>query len=347
MFANYHQINDPFELELHLLCIAYLYGDYSIPYHFINPNSHAYLAVKKNDIAALQMFASRNWVDSDLLSEEKSAELDNIYKVLNEKYGNQLRAQQVPLPDTFLSDLGVRAIELGHYRDAHSAFKACNQLDKYVNQFLNETIQLLQSKQLRSGEGEQSDFEEKVAAAVEMLFKALKLKNPFGNQFQKLALTLHYEDAEAMRKYSKYIDQNLFKEILDFGIQYLIDDKNLFNRIEGFLSSGKLRRSFYKQLAVRFSGGITRFNDFVQNYKNAVQQLSSAKSEQDFLQVQRTLLGRGTGDNKYFQFLQELALEHPVSALLVITEKTPEQQNFIAPLMLKPELSLLDFLEIA
>jgi len=345
--THYEDINEPYELVLHLLSLSYLYGDYAIPYHFMTTTSQAFLSVKKGDIAALHQFASRNWIDFDLLSEEKQTELEQSYDKINKQFGEQLKNELAPLPLEFLTELGERALKFGKFRDAHSAFKACGDLEKRVSQFIVEVTQILSSKELSSGEMEEKVFDQKLAQAADFVFQAVKLKNPFGNQFQKLGPQLHYEDAEAARKYAKYIEQSLFKEIIDFGIQFLIDDNSIDNKITSALSSGKLRRAFLKQLATRFSGGVDQFKFFTNNYQQAVEKLKEAKTEKDFIDVQKTLLDRGTGDNEYYQFLQELALEHPVSALLVNTQMTQENKPFIAPTILKSGVSLLEFLELA
>lgn len=346
MQTNYENINEPHDMVIHLLSLSYFYGDYAIPYHFMNPASQAYLSVKKGDIAGLQNFALRNWIDFDLLSEEKQTELEQIYEKIVDKYGDQLKTELAPLPVEFLNELGERALKFNKFRDAHSAFMASGELEKRVNKFLVEATQILQSKELTGGDLEKDAFEQKLSQIVDLVYRAVKLKNPFGNQFQKLGPKLHYEDAEAARKYSKYIEQRLFKEIIDFGIQFLIDDKSIDSKITSALASGKLRRAFLKQLAIHFSGGVEKFRSFSEKYQQAVEKLKHAKSESDFLDVQKTLLGRGTGDNEYYQFLQELSLEHPVSALLVNTGMTPENKPFIAPTMLKSGASLLEFLEL-
>ena len=346
MFTNYESIDNTHDMVLHLLSLSYLFGDYAIPYHFMTTTSQAYLSVKKNDIAALYQFAAKNWIDFDLLSEEKQVELEQIYDNITKQYGEQLKNELAPLPSEFLDELGERALKFGKFRDAHSAFKASGNLEKKVNQFIVEVTQLLNSKELTSGDLNSEAFDQKIAHSADLVFKAVKLKNPFGNQFQRLAPKLHYEDAEAARKYAKYIEQSLFKEIIDFGIQFLIDDRSVDSKITTALSSGKLRRAFLKQFAIRFSGGVDQFKSFTNNYQLATEKLKEAKAEKDFLDVQKALLGRGTGDNEYFQFLQELALEHPVSALLVNTQMTSENKPFIAPIILKSGGSLLEFLEL-
>ena len=246
----------------------------------------------------------------------------------------------------FFDALGERAIKFGRYRDAHSALKSSNNLDKKVNELLNQAIQILNSKSVTDEESSTTSFEESIAKAVDLIYDAVKLKNPFGNQFQKLGNLLHYQDAESMRKYAKYLEQTLFKEIIEFGIKYLLDDKNIYNKVSSSLSSGKMRREFLKQLAIRFSGGKKNYQAFVENYFQAVKKLNKAKTETDFQEVQKTLLGRGTGDNKYYQYMQELSLEHPVSALLVTTKITEGNEPYIAPTILKSGKSLLDFLQL-
>ena len=343
---DYKIIDDPYELIFHLLSISYLYGDYAIPFHLMNTSSQAYLSVKKGDTAALRRFASRNWIDMDLLSDEKRKELEQIYQMIIDKYSNQIKTELSPLPTQFLIELGERAIQFGHFRDAHSCFKAIKGLDKQINELVGEAIQILKSKEVNSPDNEQI-LEQKIAQAVDNVYRATKLKNPFGNQFQKLGQQLHYEDADIFRKYSKYVELTLLKEILEFGIQFLIDDRSISEKVLNALSISKLRRLFLKKLAIRFSGGEQRYSEFVEHYHQAIEKLNQAETEKDFREIQKTLLGRGTGDNKYFQFLREISLEHPISALLVFTETTPSGELYIAPLILKSGTSLLDFLEIS
>lgn len=345
MQTDFNTIEQPYELVFHLLSISYLYGDYAIPYHLMNTSSKAYLSVKKGDIAALRKFASRNWIDMELLSEDKRQELDQIYQMIIDKYSDQLKSELSPLPTQFLIELGERGIQSGHFRDAHSAFKAIKELDKRVNERVGEAIQVLKTKEV-SDSANMPVLEQKLDSAINNIYQAIRLKNPFGNQFQKLAQQFHYEDADSLRKYAKYVELTLLKEILESGIQFLIDDRSIAEKVLNALSTSKLRRLFLKKLAIRFSGGEQRYLKFVDNYHQAAKKLNGAEIEKDFIDVQKTLLGRGTGDNKYSQFLRELALEHPVSTLLVTTQTTPGGEYYITPLILKSGASLLDFLEI-
>jgi len=343
--TDFNTIKDPYDLVFHLLSLSYLYGDYAIPFHLMNTSSQAYLSVKKEDIAALRKFASRNWIDMEQLSAEKREELEQIYQMIVQKYSNQLKAELSPLPTQFLIELGERAIRFGHFRDAHSAFKAIKSLDKKVNELVGDAIQVLKSKEVNDPTDELI-LEQKMDSVINNIYQAIRLKNVFGNDFQNLAQQFHYEDADSYRKYAKYVELTLLKEILEFGIQYLIDDRAITDKVVSALSSSKLRRLFLKKLAIKFSGGEERYSKFVNRYHQAAQKLTGATKEKDFIEIQKTLLGRGTGDNRHFQFLQELALEHPISALLVTTLMTPAGEPYIAPLILKSGVSLLDFLEI-
>lgn len=348
MQTDYANIKEPYDLINHLLCLAYFYGDYSIPFQLMNTTSQVYLSVKKGDIVALRKFAGRNWIDPQRLSTEKRAELEKIYQMIVEKYAAQVKTELSPLPAAYLTELGERAIQLGHYRDAHSAFKTIKGLDRKVNELISEAIQILRSRDVTASEKEDAELvTDKVQQAVDLLYIAIRVKNPFGNQFQKLGPELHYEDLETFKKYLKYVEQTLLKEILEFGIQYLIDDHGVSEKVIAALATSRVRRLVLKHLAIRFSGGDARYKQFVANYRQATEQLRKSRTEKDFLEVQRILLGRGTGDNRYFQFLRELSLEHPISALLVITLRTPEGEPYISPLVLKSENSLLEFLEIS
>lgn len=345
MQDDFKMIKEPYELVFHLLSISYLYGDYAIPFHLMNTASQAYLSVKKGDIAALRRFASRNWIDMDLLSDQKRQELEQIFQMIVAKYGDQIKTELSPLPTQFLIELGERAIQFGHFRDAHSAFKAIKELDKKVNGLVGDAIQVLKSKEANDPDNDQV-LKQKLDLASDNIYQAIKLKNPFGNQFQKLGPQLHYEDIDSLRKYAKYVELTLLKELLEFGIQFLLDERSISEKVHNAISSSKLRRSFLKKLAIRFSGGEDRYLKFVENYRHAAEKVNRAETEKDFIDVQKTLLGRGTGDNKHFQFLRELALEHPISALLVTTQATPAGEPYIMPIILKSGASLLDFLEI-
>lgn len=346
MLADYNLVKDPYDLVFHLLSFSYLYGDYAIPHHLMNTASQAYLSVKKGDIAALRKFAARNWIKIDRLSAEQQHELDQIYQMMVNKYGDQIKTELSPLPNQLLAELGGRALQFGHYRDAHSFYKATKELDKKLNEILGEATQILRSKDVNSSDDEQL-VEQKIQQAVELIYQALRFKNPFGNQFQILGPRLHFEDADAARKYAKHVEQSLVKELLEFGIQFLIDDKTITEKVINALATSKLKRIFLKHLAIRFSGGEERYAQFVDSYRQAVERLKAAKTEKDFIDVQKTLLRRGTGDNRHFQFLRELSLEHPISALLVSTHPTQKGEFFTSPLMLKSGASLLDFLELS
>ncbi len=347
MQTDYTNISEPYDLINHLLSIAFFYGDYSIPFQLMNTTSQVYLSVKKGDIVALRKFAGRNWIDLERLSAEKRAELEKIYQSVIEKYAGQVKSELSPLPTAYLMELGERAIQLGHFRDAHSAFKAVKGLDRKVNELIAEVIQILRSREVTAQDKEDVALvAEKVQQAVDRLYIAIRLKNPFGNQFQKLGPELHYEDLETFKKYLKYVEQSLLKELLEFGIEYLIDDRSVSEKILAALTTSRVRRLFLKYLAIRFSGGKERYDKFVANYRQATEQLKQARSAKDLLAVQRILLGRGTGDNKYLQFLRELSLEHPISAMLVITMRTTEGELYLSPIILKSEHSLLEFLEI-
>ncbi len=347
MQTDFYSIENSHDLIIHLLSLSYFYSDYSILFHMMNTSSSVYLSVKKKDIAALRKFAERNWIDFEKLTDEQRKELESIYQEINDKYGQQIQDELSPLPNQFLSDFGDRAIGVGHYKDAYSALIAIKELDKKVNESVAKSVELLKSKEVSDpGSGDMVEVDQKVSQAADLAYMAARLKKPFGGQFQYLGENLHYKDSEAMRKFTKYVELNLLKELVDFSIHFLFDDKQIADKMTQALPSGKVRKMFLRYLAIKYSNGEERYKQFVDNYASAVEKLSEAKTEVDYFNVQKTLLGRGTGENVYHQFLRELSLEHPISAMLVITQATPNGEPFIAPLILKSGVSLLDFLEL-
>jgi len=349
--TDFKEIHDSYDLVMHLLTFSYFYGDYSVVFHVMNTNSTVHLSIKKGDIAALRKFAARNWINFETIPSEQRQELDSIYAELSAKYGQQLQNQLAPLPTEFLTDLGKRALDFGHFKDAHSAFNAIKSLDKHINESLVQAGELLQSKEVSNPSTDadtsmDSAMNRKVSQAVDAVYRAVKLKNPFGGQFQYLGADFHLKDTESLRKFIKYVELNLLKELIEFSISYLLDDRQIADRIIPALSSGKVRKFFLRQLAAQFSLGEEPFRQFVANYQSAVEKLKTAKNEVDYFNVQKTLLGRGTGENVANQFLKELSLEHPISAMLVLRQPTPGGNVIVAPIMLKSGVSLLDFLEL-
>ena len=345
MQSDYKEIKDTHELILHLLSISFFYGDYSIPFHFMNPSSNVVLAAQKSDIISMHSFASRNWVNFELFSAEKKEQLEKTYADTTKAYSDQIKKQLTPLPPKYLIDLGKRAIELGHFRDAFSAYSAVNELDKHVNEFIVKAEEILKSKKVTSSESD-VELEKEISQAVSFIYKATKLKNPLGNQFQQLGQNLHYRNIESFRKLNKYIENNLLKEIIDFSIHYLIDNNHIADKASKALLTGKVRKIFLRHLCEKFSGGHDKFTNFVDNYKKSVELMKNTNSETGLFSIQKTLLNRGTGDNEHYQFLRELALEHPISSILISVKSNSEEKQYITPLMLKSGMSMLDFLEL-
>lgn len=341
-------IADPLEIQLHLLSIAYFYGDYSIIHHFTNRNSPIFTAMTTGDIHALKKFAAKNEINFDQLSDEDKERFNQFHQKIVNEYKSQLKATSLPLPEEYLEALAARAVQLGNFATAHSALQVINKLEKKVNELLVSGVQLLQSKEVKSGSNETAteQLRQSIKQSAELFYKAIRIKKPLGNQFQYLSYNLYFNNNEALRKYYKYVEMNLIKEIIEFSIQYLTDDKVIADKIIGSLYSGKLRKIFLRYFAEIFSLGDANYQNFIDRYKEATKLLKQAKQEEDFLDIQKTLLGRGTGDNEYYQFLRELAVDHPISTLLVTIVPTPDDIPVIAPIILKSGVSLLEFLEL-
>lgn len=344
-------LTNPLEIQLKLMTTAYFYGDFSTIYPFTNHNSMIYNAVIAGDVNALSKFASKNDIEIDELSDESIEKYNQFHHQLTSNYKSQLEKNPLPLPAPYLEELADRAIELGNYSTAHSALQAINSLDKKVNEFIVKGVELLQSKEVKgsevsSDESGSDSLDERIRQVAFQFYQAIRIKEPLGHQFQYLGPNLYLENSEALRKYMKYVELNLIKELLEFGIQYLADDRAIAERIIKNLPSSKIKRLFLKHFAEFFSLGSENYQAFVRRYQEAVKLLKNAKEDREFLTIQKVLLGRGTGDNQYYQFLRELAVEHPISTLLVTIELTSDGTPYIAPIILKSGISLMEFLEL-
>jgi len=261
------------EIQLYLLTIAYFYGDFSIIHYFTNRNSPVYRATTEGDIHAFKKFAFTYEIDLDELSDEDKEKFNQFQQKITSEYKSQLESEPLPLPEQYLEDLANRAIQLKNYTSAHSALKVNKKLEKKVNEFIVIGVQALQSKDVKtaSSDADEDNFLENIQQAVRQFYQAIRIKNPLGNQFQYLVSDLHFQNVDAMRKYAKYVELNLLKELIEFNIKFLADDKSIAEKICNNLVNGKARKTFLRYWAEQFSFGKENYQQFVSRYKEAVQ----------------------------------------------------------------------------
>jgi len=344
-----YQLNTPVDYEIFMLSISHYLGNFSLIHHLTNQNSILYRAISNRDVPAIKKFYDRNRLDFNRFNDEQTKEFNEVYNEIDNKYRSQLEKKNLPIPDQFLVELGEIAIKKGNFTTAHSSFKILNQLDKAVNENIVKGVEKFQSRELKTLEdnsGNAQDLEEYMAKVAKDFYVAMRVKNPFGNQYQYLAPELFGEKGELLKKYFKHIELALLKEIIEFAIEYLIQDKTITEKIITNLQSGKIRKLFLKHLAKHLSLGEDSYEKFVDRYKNAAEILKDAKSESDFLSVQRILLGRRTGDEEFYQFLRELAFEQPIATLVCAITVTDEGTPYYAPILMKSGQTLLEFLEL-
>jgi hypothetical protein len=334
------------DIELHMLATAHLWGDYSFIHPLVNKNAPAYNAVLTGDVFGLRTHVTRMDAEIELLDEEKQAQLQQTVQQISSEYKAQLEKQPLPLPDQFLEALADRAVAMGNYASAHSAWNALGKLEKGVNQYIVKGVELLQSPVLRDESSDPQAFRQTIHDAVNQFYIAARMKNPLGHQFQYASQTLHMKDPDSIRKYFKYIEAALQKEIVDFVIEYLIDDKTISARIIGVLPNAKARRNFLRYLAQQFSRTETDYRGFLQRYQEAIELFKAAKTEEQFLDVQHHLLGRSTATNESYQYLRELAVDHPISSLLLAAVAAVDNKVFLVPILMKSGQPLYEFLEL-
>ncbi|MBN2010738.1 hypothetical protein JW960_15435 [candidate division KSB1 bacterium] len=334
------------DIEIHMMAVAYMWGDYSALHQLVNKNAPAYNAIQSGDVFALRAHAMRLMDEIDNYSDEHQQQLESIHQEIADKYQKELEQLALPLPEKYLEELAGIAIAKGNYATAHSAWNAFDKLDKGVNQYVVKGVELLQSPVLRDEASDPQSFRNTLHEAVEQFYVATRMKNPVGQQFQYLSQQLHMKDQEGIRKYFKYIEAALQKEIVDFAIEYLIDDKNISAKITAALPNAKARRAFLRYLAQKFSRGEQSYAEFLQHYRHAIELFREAKTDDQFQKVQQVMLGRNTAENESYQFLRELAVDHPISTLLVTAVAAADNQVFLVPILMKSEQPLYEFLEL-
>lgn len=333
------------DIELNLMAAAHFWGDYSVLHPLTSKNSSLYNAFQSQDVHVVRRYAHRFDRELSGLGDDQNRQFAEILDTIAEKYRNALSGQPVPLPESYWEELAHRAVEMGNFTSAHSAWNAIQKLDKGVNHFIVKGSEVLQSAAVRD-EADHDDFVSAVAGAANSFYIATRVKNPLQHQFQYKCEAFHGSNHDIMRKYFKYIEAGLQKEIIETGIEYLIDDSTISTRITGLLPNAKARREFLKQLAILFSRSPERYAAFIDSYQKAVQLLNNAKTEDEYKQIQRILLGRYTAENEYYQYLRELAVDHPVSTLLVHTLMIPDNKLYLVPILMKSGQPLAEYLEL-
>lgn len=342
------EINSAFDLELNLMTSALFYGEFAAIQPLLQSESRLALAIKKNDLQTMQKLTRSLLTDSSMLDEAQVQAFETLYDQIEKDYAASLKQQAMPLPESFLEKVVEAALEKQKYLTAHNILDTTKKLDKGVNELLNQTIQLLQSREVAQAEKEHSaEADRKIDDAAICFYKAIRLKYPLGLEFQYRAVEELTAHKETRRKYERYVEQgeSVLKEIINACLYYLANDQAITDKILNHIKNNRVRKQFLKRFCILLTGGEEKFQAFISNFNQAREHITNAKTEYEFLRTQRILLGRTAGSETLIQYLKELATVFPISPMIMTIAATPDQVSYLSPLMLKDKM-LLEILDL-
>lgn len=342
------ELTDIPQIELQLMTTALYFGEFAAIQALLQPESRIGISLRQNDLVALKKYAGKIIVDLDSLDEDEREKYHSLFQRLQETYEAAIKQQPIPLPEAFLEELAEAALKMGKYLSAHNTLQHLKRVDKKVNEYVTNGVQTLKSKIV--AEIDKNNREEAfklIESAAENFYTAIRLKKPMGVPYQYLGVELFTRNAEIRRKYDRYVEQgeSVLKEIINSCITYLFDDPATSEKIINNIKNNRTRKFLLKQLAIQFSGGSENYEIFTKQIREASENVKNAKTELDYMQTQRILLGRTTGSDTLVQYLKELATRFPLSPMMIQIEHSPANVPFLAPLMLK-ERTLAELLEL-
>lgn len=346
MAIDIKELGDIATIELHLMTTAYYLGEFAAIQPLIQADSRLATAIRNQDIRGVQAMAKRLILDTGHLDENQQAEYESLLIKMKEGFENTIQNRPLPLPDSFLHDFTERALKKENFLSAHNILQSTGKLEKRVNETIHFGIQHLQSKIVADAEKELSEPAiEILNQAVKEIYSAQRLLKPWGFQFQYRVLDKLNSKDEVFRKYEKYIEQSLLKEILDVILGYLLDNQDLAEKIFTPLKSNKARKYFIKRLCMIQMGGKENYEKFVSQYLEGIEHLKNAQNLLDYAKAQIIFLGRSTGSDSPIQYFKEIGTRFPIAPLLLKIENSPFNTPYLAPIMLGGQ-SLLHFLEL-
>jgi len=345
---NKFDFTDPTRIELHLMTTALLFGEFASIYALLQPESRLAIALRQKDLAALKKMATQIIGDQGDPNPEVEEKYTTLFAHVQSAYEPAILQQPIPLPEAYLEELAEIALQQGKYLSAHNTLQYLKRLDKKINEYLTQATQSLQSKIV-------ADFDKTsgpeatslIGKISQQFYFAVRLKKPMGVPFQYLGVDFFTKNIEARRKYERHIEQgeSVFKEIMNTCIAFLVDDPVISEKIINSIKNHHISRHILKNLALQFAGGPEQHQLFVNQIRQAVENVRNAKTELDCMQTQQILLGRTTGSDTLVQYLKELSTRFPVSPLMIKIDHSPANVPYLAPLMIK-DRSLVELLEL-
>lgn len=340
------ELSDITTIELHLMTTAYYLGEFAAIQPLIQSDSRLAFAINNQDLVGVQKNAMRLLLDINSLEESHQNEYENLFQQVKQGFENTIRNRPLPLPESFINDFIEITIKKEKFLSAHNILQYTGKLEKKVNETIHFGLQRLQSKVVTEAEKELSESAiETIDQAVKDIYTAQRLLKPWGFKFQYRAIELLQQKDDIFRKYEKYIEQSLLKEILEVILSYLLDDQDIADKILKTLKNNKSRKYFIKKLSMIQMGGEANYQMFIKQYLDAIEHRKTAQNVFDYSKIQTILLGRTTGSDSPLQYIKEIGTRFPIAPLLLKVENSPFNTPYLAPIMINDQ-SLLHFLDL-
>jgi hypothetical protein len=315
-------ITDPSEAAIGILAGARFAGDFTAVREWMRPKSKLRLAFLRGARNLIEHELPRVMLDPDALGEADRQAYEEIRHSIVESYGAAIRSSPYEPPRELLEAIAERALEKGAYASASDALEHLGSRNKRAGDLTAEAV-----RELRSAAGSPEALRSAARAAI----LASRIRNPLGPLFQRRAVDFHFQNMKAREEYLRALVERQIDGALGMGMEYLLEDRSVVDAVRGVLTRTGDRKAFFRELALVLSGGEGPFQEFLDRYGKSVQALGSLGGERpDPAAIQGALSG-GAPVEDGLDLLRQLAVSHPVSALVCRTLLVPRQGRFVIP----------------
>ncbi|PCJ58886.1 MAG: hypothetical protein COA73_09540 [Candidatus Hydrogenedentota bacterium] len=283
-------------------------------------------------------------------SEQFRAALDAVKQSDTWSHVKQEFAANRPaqLPSDLLLMLADNAVREQKYTAAAQAYELLRIRRKMMTEFLDQADALLAQGNIP---GAVRGY--RIGVGLEYDYAAFPDPLPAVPRFQVEAMAIH---AQLPQKHEDCISLQDDTHFADLALHYLLDNDDAASRLTA--QPVEVRQSFLQELIQQLDPEWDTFaNQYkaacskVQEYGDRLKEQSGTLSEEieeqqgpDPREIMAALLGREIVDGEWWQYLRELAYEHPAGILFITRQKTGDHE-IIMP-VLRAEATLPDMLGI-
>jgi hypothetical protein len=240
------------------------------------------------------------------------------------------------LPSNLLLMLADNAVREGKYTAAAQAYELLRIRRKMVTEFLDRADVLL-----AQGDLPRAVTGYRMGIGLEYDYAAFPDPLPAVPRYQVEAMAMHAQTPQRPEDCISLQDDTHFA---DMALHYLLDNDEAASRITA--QPLETRQSFLKEFIRQLDPGWDAFTTHykeacskVQAYGDRLQEQSGTLSEEieeqqgpDPREIMAALLGRDLDSGEWWQYLRELAYEHPAGVLFITRRKVGEHE-ILMPLL--------------